>query len=108
MDDESAEAAYRRVVDELQADPAVLETKMMGRPSLKAGGKLFAGLRAEALLVKLGRDRVAALIAAGRGEPFDPSGRGRPMKDWMTAGLPGDDWLALAQEALQGTRAPRD
>jgi hypothetical protein len=104
VDDDSAQVAYRRVVDELRADPAVLETKMMGMPSLKAGGKLFAGLRAESLLVKLGADRVSALIEAGRGEPFDPSGRGRPMKDWMTAALPDDDWLALAQEALQTTR----
>lgn len=104
MDDDSAEVAYRRVVDELKADPTVEETKMMGMASLKAGGRLFAGLRAEALLVKLGRDRVGALIEAGRGEAFDPSGRGRPMKDWMTAPLPDDDWLALAQEALQTVR----
>jgi hypothetical protein len=93
------EEAYRRVVEELRADPEVSEALMMGMPSLKRGSKMFGGYRDGELLVKLGRDRVDELVAAGRARPFDPSGAGRPMKDWALVSEPDDDWLALADEA---------
>jgi hypothetical protein len=91
--------AYRRIVDELRADPEVSEALMMGMPSLKRGSKMFGGYRDGELLVKLGRERVDELVAAGRARPFDPSGAGRPMKDWALVPEPDDDWLALADEA---------
>jgi hypothetical protein len=97
----SAEESYRRVVDELRADPEIVETKMMGMPSLKRDGKLFAGYREDALVVKVGRERAGELIDAGRAQPFDPSGRGRPMKDWAVVPPPDDDWVALAEEAAR-------
>jgi hypothetical protein len=53
--------------------------------------------------LKLGRARVLELIAVGRGSPFDPSGRDRPMKDWIVLGEPADDWLGLAEEAKCST-----
>ena len=93
---------YRTVVHELKADPEVSESLMMGRPSLKRGSKMFGGYRDGELLVKLGRERVDELVAAGRARPFDPSGAGRPMKDWALVGEPADDWLALADEARAG------
>jgi TfoX/Sxy family transcriptional regulator of competence genes len=91
--------AYRAVVHELQADPEVREALMMGKPSLKRGSKMFGGFRDGELLVKVGRERVDELVAAGRARPFDPSGAGRPMKDWALVSEPVDDWLALADEA---------
>ena len=94
-----ADVTYDAVVHELTADPAVVETKMMGMPSLKCGGKLFAGGRRDGLLVKIGRERVAELIAAESASPFDPSGRGRPMKDWAVIAPGAGDWVALAEEA---------
>jgi hypothetical protein len=93
---------YRQVVHELRADPQVSEALMMGMPSLKRGSKMFGGFRNGELLVKLGRERVDELVAAGRARPFDPSGAGRPMKDWALVGEPTDDWLALADEARAG------
>jgi TfoX N-terminal domain len=99
------EEAYRRVVDELRADPAFSEGQMMGMPALKLGTKMFGGLHDGDLVVKLGRERVDELIAAGRAEPFDPSGRGHPMKDWAQVGEPTDDWIALADEARSAAAA---
>ena len=93
------EQSYREIVEELKADPEVSEALMMGMPSLKRGKKMFGGLRGDELVVKLGRERVDELIAAGRARPFDPSGAGRPMKDWALVGEPADDWLELADEA---------
>jgi hypothetical protein len=94
-----ADVSYDAVVHELTADPAVVETKMMGMPSLKLETKLFAGSSAEGLVVKVGRERVDELVAAGAASPFDPSGRGRPMKDWAVIAPAEGDWVALAEEA---------
>lgn len=95
-----AEAEYRRVIEELLAETSgVSETLMMGMPSLKRGGKLFAGFRDDALVVKVGRERAQALIDAGRAHAFDPSGRDRPMKDWAVLPPPAGDWSKLAREA---------
>jgi hypothetical protein len=94
-----ADVTYDGVVHELTADPAVVETKMMGMPSLKLESKLFAGSSAESLVVKIGRERVDELVAAGSASPFDPSGRGRPMKDWAVIAPGEGDWVALAEEA---------
>jgi hypothetical protein len=90
---------YRRVVDELRADPAFSEAQMMGMPALKLGSTMFGGFHDGDLVVKVGRTRVEELITEGRAQPFDPSGRGRPMKDWAQVAEPVDDWVALADEA---------
>jgi hypothetical protein len=99
MDRVSEPIAYRKVVEALLLDPHVSETQMMGMPSLKIAGKLFGGLNGDALVVKVGKERAAALIESGRAEPFDPSARGRPMKDWARLPEPPEDWIALAEEA---------
>lgn len=93
-----AGSRYAAVVHELLADPGVSEAKMMGMPSLKVGSKMFGGEFEERLAVKLGRERVDELTAAGDAEPFDPSGRDRAMKDWALLG-DAADWAALAEEA---------
>jgi hypothetical protein len=49
--------------------------------------------------VKLPKQRVDELIAAGTGTRFDP-GHGRLMKEWVTvAPTRGEEWDALADEA---------
>ncbi len=71
----------------------------MGMPALKVKGKMFGGCFQGRLVVKIGRDRILELINAGRAEPFDLSGRGRPMRDWAQLHERGEDWLALASAA---------
>ncbi len=72
---------------------------MMGMLALKVGSKMFGGEFEGDLVLKLGRDRVAELIAAGRASEFDPSGQGRAMKDWARVPAPFEDWLELAEDA---------
>jgi TfoX/Sxy family transcriptional regulator of competence genes len=83
----------------IRADPQVGAAKMMGNPSIKLGSKMFGGLYDGDLIVRIGRERVSELVASGRAAPFDPSGRGRAMKDWAQVPELADDWLALAEEA---------
>lgn len=96
---------FEQLLDALSADPAVRETQMMGRRCISCEGRIFCGIWEDELIVRLGRDRVDVLVLEERAARFDPSGRGRQMKDWALVHEPVDDWLALAQEGRDATRA---
>jgi hypothetical protein len=101
-----------KVIDAFLADPrlapiaaAFKETeasgsgrRSFGSNGLKVNGKLFALFTQGTLVVKLPKARVAALVEAGIGEPFDP-GHGRLMKEWLTVRTPTASWIDLAREA---------
>jgi hypothetical protein len=71
----------------------------IGSRALKLDGKIFAILNsAGSFVVKLPRERVATLVAAGRGWYFDPV-HGRPMKEWLVVDGRPASWLSLAREA---------
>ena len=95
---------YARIVRAFAIDGDVAvgagRKKGFGANALTVRGKIFALLSSRGhFVVKLPRDRVDALVAAGRGGRFDP-GHGRLMKEWLDV-APGAqaDWLALAREA---------
>ncbi|MFN8598684.1 MAG: hypothetical protein U0559_21170 [Anaerolineae bacterium] len=95
---------YVAVVQVLLSDPRVVEVKMFGMPTLKVGGKAFASLWENGdLVVKIGAPRVHELLTAKAGRQFDPSGKGRPMKEWIMIKAPAAQakkkWLTLAEEA---------
>jgi hypothetical protein len=94
---------YSAIVNELLTDPRVTEGNLFGVLVLKTGGKPFAGLYKKDLVVKLGVDRVQEMLKVKSGAHFDPSGAGRPMKEWIRIKEPASSakkkWLALAHEA---------
>ncbi len=75
--------------------------KGFGSSALQVNGKIFAMVSsAGAFVVKLPRERVAELEAAGVGRKFDP-GHGRLMKEWLAVNeAAAQQWLSLAREAL--------
>lgn len=81
-DDEFWEAAAP-----LLQRPGVTRSTMMGYPCLRLHGDFFASWdpHQHALVVKLDRQTVIALIAEGLGEPFAPSGR--PFREWLSIPL---------------------
>jgi hypothetical protein len=72
-------------------------SKKFGSSGLKINNKIFAMLVRGNLVVKLPKQRVEKLIAAGEGEPFDVGER--RMREWLTVSQQ-TDWQALAEEAL--------
>jgi hypothetical protein len=94
---------YSAIANELLSDPRVTAGNLFGVPVLKISGKPFAGLYQNDLVVKLGIDRVQAMLKARTGAQFDPSGAGHPMKEWIKIKEPASSarkkWLTLAQEA---------
>lgn len=108
---EPAERSHSDLVASFEGRPGVTVPGEEGRcgfgaAALKVNGSIFAKPVSGRLVVKLPAVRVAALIEAGNGEPFD-AGKGRPMREWVI--VCDLDWKrsqSLAEEAFRfvGTR----
>lgn len=99
------EHRYAQLVETLASHSSVtvaaVRKRGLGSTALCVGGRIFAVLSwSEQLVVRLAKERVDALVAAGRGARFEPF-HGRPMQEWFESGLGQEtDWLSLAEEAL--------
>ena len=96
---------FGEIVDDLAAhDPDVEESQMMGRPSIKAGGKLIAcyeprGTMAFKLPDEAEQEKALGLDGA---RIYDPSERGRLMKGWVEVPAAHEEkWAELAATALR-------
>jgi hypothetical protein len=80
-----------------------------GSSALKIDKRIFAMLASgDQFVVKLPRQRVDALVAAGDGERFDPRRNGKLMKEWLVVGRRLETrWLPLAQEAFEFAKTKR-
>jgi hypothetical protein len=96
-----SERRYLALAEELSVASGVTPSKMFGMPTLKAGGKAFAGLFQDAMVFRLGGDAHGRALALAGAHLFDPSGMNRPMKEWVV--VPREhagSWDGLAREAL--------
>lgn len=96
------EARFDDIVDEL-GPRGVLPGALFGSRSLTYEGKAFAAFRRDRMAIKLvgGTPAHAEALELEGAEPFDPSGKGRPMKDWVLVPAAHEDtWLRLAAAAL--------
>jgi len=94
------------LLDDIAAELAGTGTTagaMFGKRALKANGKAFACLKENDLAFRLGDgtpDHEATLDLPGA-RLFDPSGGGRPFKDWVAVPAEqSDEWPWLARLAL--------
>jgi hypothetical protein len=95
-------AEYDAVADEMAATSSAITGKMFGMPCLKNNGKAFAGFYQGAMVFKLRVPSHSEALALSGARLFDPSGRGRPMKEWVEVPVEhASRWLELAQEAFR-------
>lgn len=57
--------------------------KWFGKPCLKVGGKVFAALWQGDMAFKLAAEDHALSLQVDGARPFDPRGKGSPMKEWV-------------------------
>ena len=102
----NAERAWSRLVDELAVTPGVSSGRMFRSEGLSYGGKYFAMLRRDDLVVKLPATRVDALEHAEVGVRFETR-PGRVMREWLAVPFARSRrWRALTCEALEFARRP--
>ena len=99
-------AHYDEIGQQFEEKHASTMGQMFGKPCLKSGGKAFAAFFNGEMVFKLGQQEVIQLIKKYPGSVnWDPSGKKRPMKDWLQ--VPADfkdDWTTLAEQALDYAR----
>lgn len=78
-----AEALFDEIAAELVPRGAATGA-MFGARSLVFAGKVFATTKNGRITVKLKAGTPVHASALEVGTPFDPSGKGRPMKHWVT------------------------
>lgn len=57
--------------------------KLFGKPCFKIGGKAFICFFKDALVCKLKDDHHKSALNLKGSQQFDPSGKKRPMKEWV-------------------------
>lgn len=76
--------------------------QLFGKPSLKVGKAHFVCGFQQCLVVKVGKESIEEMLPDFEGAVlFDPSGKGRAMKDWLQ--IPQtykEQWPSLARQAL--------
>lgn len=100
-----ARAAYESIALDLSGESQAVAAKMFGMPCLKIRGKAFAGFHQEAMAFKLEGEAHAQALALPGAHLFDPSGMGRPMKQWVQ--VPAEhssQWGPLGRQALDYVR----
>jgi hypothetical protein len=96
-------AALAAVLDEIAVAGDVERAMWFGAPAAKVEGKIFLALWHGSLVARLGAEEVDHRVLAGQGVRFDPSGKGRAMKDWLEASAEHAEWTELALGALAFT-----
>lgn len=85
----------------------VTKGKLFGHRCLKVVGKAFVVDFDDDLVFKLGRDTMAPLLASHDDlKGFDPSGKGRSMKDWLQSPMSHlDSFVEWAEAARDFTKS---
>lgn len=98
-------ARFDEITDDLAArDPDVEAAQMMGRPCIKASGKMIACYESRRILAfklpdEAEREKTLALDGA---RTYDPANNGRVMKEWVEVpALHEARWPELAETALR-------
>lgn len=82
--------------------PNTTESQLFGKPCFKINGKAFVCFFENEMVFKLTGDMHSEAMAFDGSQLFDPSKKGRAMKEWVQ--VPFDyskDWKKFAEAALE-------
>lgn len=105
-----AMAEYQRISRSLLGE-GVVAGKMFGKDALKFESKAIACLVEDKMAFKVGRDSavMAGALRYPGAELFDPSGQGRPFRDWVAVPESSiERWEGLANAALSAAIDPEE
>lgn len=97
----NAAERFDRIAEKF-TDRGVTVGALFGKRALLSNGKAFACLKGETVAFRLGAGRPALTqaLAEPGAELFDPSGNGRPFKDWVAVPVSSATaWQAFAELA---------
>ncbi|MCO4823508.1 hypothetical protein OAC63_00570 [Amylibacter sp.] len=95
MSDE--ETAFNRVGEAIEN---AVSSQMFGKKCYKIGGKAFLCFFQDAMVFKLTGQHHTDALALNGSILFDPSGKGRPMKEWVQVSFEHQNqWAELANAA---------
>lgn len=78
------------------------ESQMFGKPCFKVNGKAFVSLFDKCMVFKLSGEAHTEALSLDGSEQFDPSKKGRLMKEWVQVSYDyHKQWPAFAKAAYQ-------
>ncbi|ASS48486.1 MAG: hypothetical protein A3D31_08000 [Candidatus Fluviicola riflensis] len=81
--------------------PGAVESQLFGKPCFKVNGKAFISFFQHEMVFKLTGDTHKEALSLDGSQLFDPSGKKRPMKEWIQVSFHYQEhWQHFAQEAL--------
>jgi hypothetical protein len=98
----SAVEEFEKLVRLPSKEAGVTAGQMFGKACLKVNGKAFVAQHRATVVFKLNGDSHAKAMKLSDAALWDPSGKGRPMKEWVALGVDhSKQFLPLAKAALK-------
>ena len=98
----TAQERYKALVTRFSKLVRIETGQMFGKPCLKINSKAFLAFHEEHLVFKLAEAVHSKALTEKGSFLWDPSGKGRPMKEWVSISCASDfDEDAYAQAAFQ-------
>jgi len=81
------------------------QSQMFGKPCFKMEGNAFACFFQNEMVFKLKGEMHGVALGLEGAQLFDPSGKKRPMKEWVQVPLDySNDWATYAKSAMEYVR----
>lgn len=78
------------------------QSQMFGKPCFKIGGKAFVCFFQNEMVFKLTGEVHSEALSLDGSQLFDPSGKNRPMKEWVQVPFDySDNWMGYAKLAME-------
>jgi hypothetical protein len=78
-----ASQEYQQLLEHFADGPQITAGQMFGKPCIKFNSKAFVAQHKETLVFKLSGESHAQALARPGAALWDPSGKGRAMKEWV-------------------------